>query len=80
MFDGVMLVGTSTTTNVIRANSIHDNTDLGIDLTNDGVTPNDTMDPDTGENTLQNYPILSATSTTSVVQGTFNSTPSSTFP
>ena len=44
--------------NAIRANSIHDNKGLGIDLGGDGVTPNDEGDGDTGQNNLQNYPVL----------------------
>ena len=50
------------TNNLIRGNSIYSNAMLGIDLGNDGVTPNDILDPDTGANMFQNYPrILSAT-------------------
>lgn len=76
----------------ILGNSIHDNTGLGIDLDGnadadfgsdgDGVTPNDTDDPDTGPNELQNYPVLtSAELTTSgfVVEGTLNSLPDTEF-
>jgi hypothetical protein len=44
--------------NTIRANSIHSNRELGIDLAGDGVTPNDSGDPDTGPNGLQNFPTL----------------------
>lgn len=41
-------------------NSIYNNTILGIDLNNDGVTPNDPPpDADLGPNGLQNYPIIS---------------------
>jgi CSLREA domain-containing protein len=45
----------------ISANSIHSNVELGIDLGDDGVTPNDSLDVDTGPNDLQNCPeIVSA--------------------
>ncbi len=45
----------------IRANSIHDNGALGIDLLGaggTGVTANDPLDADAGGNGLQNYPVL----------------------
>lgn len=50
----------------IGPNSIHDNKDwlnnpsLGIDLGQDHVTANDTLDEDTGPNGLQNYPVITA--------------------
>jgi len=44
--------------NQITYNSIYLNTLLGIDLNNDGVTANDVGDPDTGPNTLQNFPVI----------------------
>jgi hypothetical protein len=73
----------------IRSNQIFGNGALGIDLsggTQDaaGVTANDTDDPDTGANGLQNYPVLSSAvrnGTTGVTQvsGTLNSVPSEEF-
>jgi CSLREA domain-containing protein len=47
----------------ILGNSIHDNSDLGIDLMPDGITPGVTAndgagDPDAGGNGLQNFPVL----------------------
>jgi CSLREA domain-containing protein len=66
----------------ILSNSIHDNTDLGIDLGADGVTPNDAQDADTGPNNLQNFPALTSATYSggsTVIQGTLNSTPNSTF-
>lgn len=58
------------TQNIIRRNSIFGNGLLGIDLGQDGVTPNDTSDSDTGPNNLQNFPILTgATSATRIVKG-----------
>ncbi len=51
--------------------SINDNGELGIDLGGDGVTDNDPIlgDGDTGENNLQNYPMLTkaAKSSTKIV-------------
>ncbi|WKZ31380.1 MAG: tandem-95 repeat protein [Candidatus Dojkabacteria bacterium] len=45
-------------------NSIYLNGDIGIDLDNDGVTPNDYQDPDLGANERQNFPqIIAATRT-----------------
>jgi hypothetical protein len=78
---GVAVIDGTSTANAIRGNSIHDNGGLGIDLGNDGVTPNDPGDADTGPNGLQNYPVLSgavAGATTSI-GGTLDSTPGSTF-
>jgi hypothetical protein len=44
--------------NVILGNSLHSNGQLGIDLGDDGVTPNDADDSDAGANGLQNFPQL----------------------
>ena len=42
----------------IQGNSIFSNSLLGIDLDDDGVTPNDPLDADSGANELQNFPVL----------------------
>jgi CSLREA domain-containing protein len=78
---GVLIEGTSLNS-TISQNSIFANGGLGIDLGNDGVTPNDPCDADTGPNNLQNSPVL--TSATSVggsttIQGTLNSTASTAY-
>lgn len=73
--------------NSIRANSIHDNRGLGINLRPAGeppstVTPNDFQDPDPGPNLLQNFPVLTNVVVQpgqSTVTGTLNSTPDSPF-
>ncbi len=71
----------------LSGNAIHDNGGLGIDLltsnaAGNGVTPNDPADPDSGGNSLQNYPVLEsaavASDSTSIV-GTFNSVPNELF-
>jgi parallel beta-helix repeat protein len=67
--------------NTIRGNSMASNA-MGIDLASAGVNANDFGDPDGNANRLQNYPELGLavqTATTTVVSGTLNSTPSSTF-
>ena len=44
----------------ILGNSIYANGELGIDLSNDGPTPNDPGDGDSGPNDVLNTPILTA--------------------
>jgi len=78
---GVLLASSGTGV-VLSANSIFNNKGLGIDLGNDGITLNDTGDPDTGPNNLQNYPVLTAMSSSggnTNIQGTLNSTANTTF-
>ena len=65
---GVLLDGGGRTNVAIRGNSIFANTSsgslanrgLGIDLNNDGPTPNDPGDSDGGDNNTQNYPVLTS--------------------
>jgi parallel beta-helix repeat protein len=67
--------------NQFRANSIGDNGGLGIDLGNDGATPNDPLDADVGANGLQNSPIITGATggATTTVSGTLHSKPNTTF-
>lgn len=69
--------------NSIRYNSIFSNGALGIDLGNDGITPNDPGDGDTGLfNDLQNYPVLTSaqfSGGTVTISGTLNSLPSGSY-
>jgi CSLREA domain-containing protein len=84
--DGVGISGTSATGNRILSNSIFSNDDpaspgseLGIDLSPNGVTANDPQDPDTGPNRLQNYPVITSAQTLgnfTSINGKLNSTPS----
>lgn len=62
--DGILVTGSATAAG-IHSNSIFLNDQLGIDLGNNGVTANDAGDGDGGPNTLQNFPVISAASTTS---------------
>lgn len=64
----------------ITANAIYSNTGLGIDLNNDGVTPNDSGDADTGANQGQNFPELAGASADGeFVYGTLNSEPNKSY-
>jgi len=44
--------------NTILGNSIFSNDELGLDLGRDGVTLNDALDADVGDNNLQNFPAI----------------------
>lgn len=50
--------GSSLEGNTISLNSIFDNTGLGIDLSDDGITANDNGDGDAGANALTNFPFI----------------------
>jgi hypothetical protein len=80
---GVFVGGTTGTPQAtIRFNSIYNNGGLGIDLGGNGVTANDTKDPDGGPNSLQNFPVLTnvmTNGTVTSITGTLNSTPGTTF-
>lgn len=69
--------------NTIRYNSIFSNGTLGIDLGDDGITPNDVGDGDAGLfNDLQNFPVITSAqfgAGTVTIAGTLSSAPSSTY-
>jgi hypothetical protein len=78
--DGVALASGSAAARgvAILGNAIYGNGRLGVDLGDDGVTPNDSRDVDDGPNRLQNYPILTAvvaTGSSTTVVGGLASTP-----
>ena len=56
--DGVVVAGG--VGSVIRGNSIFGNGGLGIDLSDNGRSPNDLTDSDAGPNLTQNFPVLIA--------------------
>ncbi|MCP4249031.1 MAG: hypothetical protein GY778_18460, partial [bacterium] len=63
--EGVLLDATAGTGNAILRNAISNNTGLGIDLAGgiedpNGVTQNDSGDPDSGPNDLLNYPVITS--------------------
>ena len=76
---GIAITGNHSTGNTISQNGIFGNGGLGIDLNNDGVTPNTPGGPHTGPNNLQNTPILTDSSTPGVVNGSLNSSANTTF-
>src|SRR5207247_7894816 len=57
--------------------------DLGtIDLATNGVTQNDSCDPDTGGNDLQNFPVIASAVSSggnTTIEGSLNSQPRGTF-
>jgi hypothetical protein len=74
---GVVLYDAPTTNNSVRGNSIFNNSGLGIDFLNDGVTINHTGFG-AGPNDLQNFPIITdalGTGSGTTVRGTLNSLP-----
>jgi hypothetical protein len=72
-------LGDTSAGDTISQNAIFSNGGLGIDLGNDGVTPNTPGGPHAGPNHLQNYPVLTPYTTPGTLTGTLNSTPNTTF-
>jgi autotransporter-associated beta strand protein len=77
---GVAVIDATSVDNTIRGNSIFGNSGLGIDLGDDGVTLNHTGSV-AGPNNFQNFPVLTEArlGTMTVVTGTLNSLPSTTY-
>jgi hypothetical protein len=70
------------TGDLIRTNAIFSNSALGIDLGNDGLTPNHPGGSTTGPNNFQNFPVIAAAQllgSTTTILGTLNSTPGQAF-
>ncbi|MGI8983253.1 MAG: FGLLP motif-containing membrane protein [Acidimicrobiales bacterium] len=68
--------------NPIRLNSIHDNGGLGIDLNDDGPSPNDPGDEDGLANLTQNFPVLSSvigSGSVATISGALDTLPGSYF-
>jgi len=82
IYDGVVITGTNAVNNRILRNSIVSNGSWldgqGIDLRDDGPTPNDATDADSGPNNLQNYPVLTRVKGATVT-GVLTSTANTTF-
>jgi CSLREA domain-containing protein len=79
-WDGVVVIGDLALDNAIRRNAI-DHNSSAIDLDNDGATPNDFLDVDTGANGHQNFPVLSVGSdaTKTWIGGTLDTSALGTF-
>ena len=68
--------------NAISGNSIYANGALGIDLDNDGVTPNNPAGSPDGPNLLQPYPVLTSavpTAAGSLISATLGAAPSTSY-
>lgn len=76
---GIYVDTTAGVGNALRENSIFGSGGIGIDLGVVGTTANDTNDPDTGANNLQNFPVVSTATTNGAITATLNSTPSTNF-
>lgn len=75
-YHGVNVYGDTAVGNAIRGNSIHDHNGKGIALNGLGAPPNDLDDVDTGQNNLQNSPVVSTavnSNGATTITGTLNS-------
>lgn len=78
---GIALAGLGTGID-ISSNSIFNNTGLGIDLGNDGVTPNHIGGPIPGPNNFQNHPVLTSAGLKGadmIIKGSLNSASNAVF-
>jgi len=77
---GIRVVGTATG-NDLSGNLIWDNVELGIDIGELGISPNDAGDVDTGSNNVQNFPVLTSAvgGENTTITGSLNSTADTTF-
>lgn len=69
---GIAIVGTTSIGNRISRNYVYGNDKAEIDLEDDGITANDSLDSDNGANNHSNFPIvrgLTTTATTATVSG-----------
>ncbi|MBI4675178.1 MAG: right-handed parallel beta-helix repeat-containing protein [Chloroflexi bacterium] len=76
------VTNTYSTDNAFSSNSIFSNGALGIDLRAPGASGNDPGDGDTGENGMQNYPVLNSakkTATGATIKGALNSKANGTY-
>jgi CSLREA domain-containing protein len=83
---GVAVISESgtATQNAIQVNQIHDNAMLGIAIDENAVLPNDSLDPDTGDNDRQNYPIIQSAvvdliAGTTTIEGELDSKPNTAY-
>jgi hypothetical protein len=79
---GVAVVGSTSAGITIRGNLIYGNAGLGIDLGNDGLTPNSPGGPHNGPNHLQNFPLLvsaNSNGASTTLAGALNSAPNKIF-
>ena len=66
--------------NSILTNAIYNNASLGIDLNNDGITPNHATSPTQGPNNFQNFAVITSVANGStIISGTLHSVPNETF-
>ncbi len=76
-YAGIVVAGSAESLSV-WANRIHSNGGLGIDILNDGPTPNDPDDADSGPNHLANTPLVTdavTSGSTTIIRGSVDGAP-----